>query len=1265
MDTFSENKKKNKNTKTIIDLTKKINGLSNHIHFLHSEKLISNEQFQQVMSDISFINAHLLQLEYTIEIKKPTKGTLDSIVEKIYNDLEDIVLHHGTENIISVLETLLFNNDNFFNQLDNTSKENLILYNEFFCPLSVFHLSDEVKVGKAPKKENSKKNMKDIQIEIKTKSGAKVESSKVEEQDYVKSNTLPDNNINISSGNNNNNSNNNNNVNNKNVSNSKVEQFEKAFPIGNKKNPIVFPLLNSSKKDLLYEKIEGASIIFKISPTEIIYVNGFFKKDPLNICRKHVHFEDKTKYIQDELEYSEIPEYFQKRALEQVSLRDFIMKSPTDIAFFIKEDYKDFVNSKKKPLAVLIKEFMKMPIEQQRRLILLFLIGDETSQFTAHIIYDLINEQSFTNDSQSVADIIFKSFDWRLQKLFKSTKQNVENQKKKIQSLSVSDIPYESRIMMMNAPENVKAKAMEKIKEVGGSKESSIKAQQWLDGLLKIPFGTYKKEPIIEFFHSFQNKIEKYVDILSLKMIEVDVESLNYKNKNIYQIMIEIINEYNAITYKSENAYDKFIVYIKTVIRNVQKEIMNHPNLGSILDELRIKSMEIKPIKKMGKLCIANEPFSDEEYGEHVPGSTLINQLDSSIDIPDEETIDKCVQQLNHFKHLKKELVENKFLNENNIETMTKKLCELEEMLGLNNTNQNSSLDDNIFCDVIDVNHQFLKFVFRNLEEWSTFLSEWEDFKSKKTDYIKQVDKILDKCTFGQNDAKKQMKRIIGQWMNGVSKGQCIGLCGPPGVGKTTLCKNGLAKCLFDEKGESRPFAFLPLGGATNGSILEGHHYTYLGSTWGKIVDIIMETKCMNPIIYIDELDKISKTEHGKEIASILTHITDQSQNKEFYDRYFSSIPIDLSQVLFIFSYNDRDSVDRILRDRIQEIHIKPLTTNEKLIISQNYILPEIYSNVGFSEQEILFDDELIRKIIEDYTYEPGIRKCNEILYDVIRDLNLEKIMGNYVSYPIVVSDMYLKEFLSNYSKIHKKKICIQPVIGLVNGLYATDSGMGGLTIIQVVKTMSEKKFDLDKLTGNQGDVMKESMSCALTLAKNILPKSVKKELLECKENFFGLHIHCPEAATPKDGPSAGLAITTAILSVLVGIPIRNTVAMTGEVDLFGNACEIGGLYSKIQGAYNAGATKVLIPRENEKDLDLIFKKEEEEKTKVQKHLTRALSNSNLLEEDENIITDDNKRMFRNTVEIVLVDSIYDVLKHAFVEHSYEFERLPITRALL
>ena len=415
-----------------------------------------------------------------------------------------------------------------------------------------------------------------------------------------------------------------------------------------------------------------------------------------------------------------------------------------------------------------------------------------------------------------------------------------------------------------------------------------------------------------------------------------------------------------------------------------------------------------------------------------------------------------------------------------------------------------------------------------------------------------------------------------------------------------------------------------------------------------------METKCMNPIIYIDELDKISKTEHGREIISILTHITDQSQNKEYFDRYFASVPIDLSQVLFIFSYNNRDSIDRILLDRIQEIHIDALSCQEKIIISQNYVLPKIYQDIGFNEHEILFQNEVLEKIINEYTYEPGIRKLNEILYDVIREVNLNKINGDIINYPYTIDDFILEDVLSMKTKIRPKKINDVPKVGLVNGLYATGAGLGGITIIQAKKTISEKKFGLEKLTGSQGDVMKESMSCAFTVAGNLINEEYRKEFQKENENF-GVHIHCPDGATPKDGPSAGLAITTCLVSLITKIPIRNDVAMTGEIDLEGNAGEIGGLYSKIQGALNAGVKKVLVPRNNVKDLDVIFRKEEQDKKNIKNSLNIRKVDSFLLLDKKCYITEEDRRFFRNTLEIIIVDSIYDVLKHALVENDFQF----------
>ena len=922
----------------------------------------------------------------------------------------------------------------------------------------------------------------------------------------------------------------------------KITDIDKLFKKNNIESidlPKVIKLIDTNKTNILNEKINGVSILFQLEEGYIFYVNGYFKKDCIQYFKKFPYFKNKLIELENLFETIDAPTFFKEKYIEQISLKDFILYSCSELYELIKNDYNDFIGYKNKTLSILIKEFIKSSIEKQRKILLLFLISNEEDQFTAHIIFDLIKDKPFLNEGQNLSEMIYLSFHWKIQKVFKITKDNFENSKNKLESLTINDIPYETRIFSTKTSDAIKSKAIEKLKEINGSKDNSTKAQQWLDGFLKIPFGLYKKEPIINFLKSYEIKIDKFIDVFTIRIAEYITDDLNQYNKKIYDTLIQIIDEYHSTIYKSENFYSQLVKFIE----NLKNELLND-----------IDNMEY------------NNKLNDESNNQY--------------------------------------------------------------------------------------NKDFLKYIKKVFIDIDILVNDWDQFKIRKEEYIKKVDNILDKCTYGQGDAKKQMKRIIGQWMNGNSKGQCFGLCGPPGVGKTTLCKNGLAKCLFDENEESRPFAFLPLGGATNGSILEGHHYTYLGSTWGKIVDILMETKCMNPIIYIDELDKISKTEHGREIISILTHITDQSQNKEFYDRYFSSIPIDLSQILFIFSYNDRDNIDRILRDRIQEINIKPLSNNEKLIISKNYICPEIFNNIGFSTSEIIMSNEIIMKIIDEYTYEAGVRKLNEIFYDIVRELNLKKIMGAEINYPIEITEKLITETLSNTTPVSIKKIYNKPMVGLVNGLYATNSGLGGLTIIQVMKTISDKKLALEKLTGNQGDVMKESMNCALTLAWNILPTDIKEAL---NKDGYGLHIHCPESATPKDGPSAGLAITTAIISRLINVPIKNTVAMTGEVDLLGNAHEIGGLYSKLQGALQAGVKTVLIPRNNEKDLDIIFNKELEEKNEIKKSKSIKNLDSYLLLENNSYKIESNKRVFRNSLDIYLVDNIFDVLKYALVDNDYVF----------
>ena len=256
-------------------------------------------------------------------------------------------------------------------------------------------------------------------------------------------------------------------------------------------------------------------------------------------------------------------------------------------------------------------------------------------------------------------------------------------------------------------------------------------------------------------------------------------------------------------------------------------------------------------------------------------------------------------------------------------------------------------------------------------------------------EFMENARNELDSAVYGLNDAKMQIMQMIGQWIsNPKSVGSAIAIHGPMGTGKTTLVKKGISKIL------NRPFAFIALGGATDSSFLEGHSYTYEGSNWGKIVDILIQSKCMNPVIYFDELDKISSTPKGEEIAGILTHLTDTTQNGQFHDKYFSSLDFDLSKALFIFSYNEEDKINPILRDRMYRIETKGYNKKDKLVISQKHLIPEINKNINFNKDDIIMSDDALEYIIDTFTGgEKGVRnlkRCLEIIYS---KLNLFRLM--------------------------------------------------------------------------------------------------------------------------------------------------------------------------------------------------------------------------------------------------------------------------------
>jgi ATP-dependent Lon protease len=298
-----------------------------------------------------------------------------------------------------------------------------------------------------------------------------------------------------------------------------------------------------------------------------------------------------------------------------------------------------------------------------------------------------------------------------------------------------------------------------------------------------------------------------------------------------------------------------------------------------------------------------------------------------------------------------------------------------------------------------------------------------EDGIEKCHDFMENAMKILDDCAYGLNDAKMQILQMVGQWIaNPSAMGTAIAIKGPMGTGKTTLVKEGISKIL------GREFAFIALGGAGDSSFLEGHSYTYEGSSWGKIVQILIDSKCMNPVIYFDELDKISDSARGEEIIGILTHLTDTSQNSEFHDKYFSDIDFDLSKCLFIFSYNDESKVNPILRDRMYRIQTKGYDTKEKITIANNYLLPKIREQVNFTNHDVKIPDSTIEYLVTNQAFtknEDGVRnlkRCLEIIHTKLNLFRLVKPEKNLftkeikmeVSFPINVTTKEVDALIKN-----------------------------------------------------------------------------------------------------------------------------------------------------------------------------------------------------------------------------------------------------------
>lgn len=442
--------------------------------------------------------------------------------------------------------------------------------------------------------------------------------------------------------------------------------------------------------------------------------------------------------------------------------------------------------------------------------------------------------------------------------------------------------------------------------------------------------------------------------------------------------------------------------------------------------------------------------------------------------------------------------------------------------------------------------------------------------KDSKTIDLKKAEEILNREHYGLEKVKERILETLSvRELSSSTDGHVLCLVGPPGVGKTSIAKS-IARAI------NRKYARISLGGIHDESDIRGHRRTYVGAMPGRIISAINKTKRKNPVLLLDEIDKVGKDVCGDPVSALL-EVLDPEQNNTFYDHYVD-MPFDLSDVFFITTANSCDDIPKTLLDRMDVINLTSYTSEEKFNIAKKHLVPKQLKKHGFENINVNITDRAIRDIIEHYTKEAGVRTLDRTIASLFRRLAKDIVLGEKDS--INVTTMNLEKILGS-KKFKGNETNKKDEIGVVNGLAWTPTG-GELITIEVAIMQGVGKVEL---TGSLGDVMRESAYTAISFIRSNCKDLGVNPLFytECD-----IHVHVPQAAISKDGPSAGVTLATAIISALTDVPVRHNIAMTGEITLRGKTLPVGGIKEKIIAAYRAGITTAIIPKENESDLEEI-----------------------------------------------------------------------------